>query len=500
MSINSDESDDKTIVARENNNLNKDPSLTSLEDQKIDRSIEKQLLRKLDMRIIPLFTLSYFFNNLEKSNIGNAKIAGLTANSGISEPDYNNALSLFYIGAILFDMPSGFLNKKIGINIWYPIILVGCASCSLSQAFVANASQLQALRFLLGVFESAAGPIQFYYYTVWYTPNEISVRAAIAFSFSMTAGAFGSLTAYAIVNNMDGLNGLHGWQWIFIIEALPPFILAAIFYFVIPKDQNHAKFLTKDEVSLAYERLQIRVTPSKLPNDVIKKQIFSVFTDFKMYLFAIGTLANSVLLNSVLLFTPTIIKEMGFDSIRAQALSAPPFIVGSIVLSFNAWLSNRNNERVFHIAIPDLIAAVGLIVTISIAPTKENIAIRYVAACITIAALISYLAVFASWMTSNIVGQYKRAVGMAFIGTIGETGGIIAGQVYRADNISRGHIIIFSFLCLHLTIALSAKFIFTRLNKKKDLLQKNSDNKDVKFEEKYNEELFDHHPNWRYLT
>ncbi|CAJ0845287.1 11727_t:CDS:2 [Entrophospora sp. SA101] len=192
MAEKSNESDDKTIVANENN-LNKDPSFISLEDQNIDRSIEKKLLRKLDMRIIPLFTLTYLFNTMEKVNIGNAKIAGLTVDTGISEPDYNNALSLFYIGIILFDVPSCFVNKKIGINIWYPIIMVGWALCSLLQAFVTNAGQLQALRFLLGVFESGAPPIQLYYYTVWYTPNELSVRAAIGFACSIISGAFGSL-------------------------------------------------------------------------------------------------------------------------------------------------------------------------------------------------------------------------------------------------------------------------------------------------------------------
>nr|CAG8603355.1 4155_t:CDS:2 [Entrophospora candida] len=437
----SNESDDKTIVANEND-LNKDPSFISLEDQNIDRSIEKKLLRKLDMRIIPLFTLTYLFNTMEKVNIGNAKIAGLTADTGISEPDYNNALSLFYIGIILFDVPSCFVNKKIGINIWYPIIMVGWALCSLLQAFVTNAGQLQALRFLLGVFESGAPPIQLYYYTVWYTPNELSIRAAIGFACSIISGAF---------------------------EGLPPFILAAIFYFVIPQDPNHAKFLTKEEVSVAYKRLQIQAAPKKLPSDLIKKQVFSAFTDYKIYLFAIVALANGLLFNSVLLFTPTIIKEMGFDSIKSQALSAPPFVLAAIALSFNTWLSNRNNDRGFHIIGPDLIAAI----------------------------------VFVSWMATNIAGQYKRAVGLAIISTVGEVGGVIAGQIYRPDSVLRGHVIMISFLCLHIILVSSVKFILTKLNKKKDLLQKinnnNNDNKDENFEEKYNEELLDNHPNWRYL-
>nr|CAG8602736.1 4554_t:CDS:2 [Entrophospora candida] len=428
----SNESDDKTIVANEND-LNKDPSFISLEDQNIDRSIEKKLLRKLDMRIIPLFTLTYLFNTMEKVNIGNAKIAGLTADTGISEPDYNNALSLFYIGIILFDVPSCFVNKKIGINIWYPIIMVGWALCSLLQAFVTNAGQLQALRFLLGVFESGAPPIQLYYYTVWYTPNELSIRAAIGFACSIISGAF---------------------------EGLPPFILAAIFYFVIPQDPNHAKFLTKEEVSVAYKRLQIQAAPKKLPSDLIKKQVFSAFTDYKIYLFAIVALANGLLFNSVLLFTPTIIKEMGFDSIKSQALSAPPFVLAAIALSFNTWLSNRNNDRGFHIIGPDLIAAIGLVLIISI---KENIVTRYVIMCIVIACLLSYLAVFISWMATNIAGQYKRAVGLAIISTVGEVGGVIAGQIYRPDSVLRGHVIMISFLCLHIILVSSVEGGFAEL-------------------------------------
>jgi len=140
-----------------------------------------------------LLSLSYFFSNLERANIANAKIAGFINDTGISEPAYNNALSLFFVGIIIFDVPSNLLNKKIGINIWLPAIMIGWALCSLLQAFVTNAAQLYALRFFLGVFESGFAPIQIYYYTLWYTPNEMSVRSAIAFSFSMTASAFSGL-------------------------------------------------------------------------------------------------------------------------------------------------------------------------------------------------------------------------------------------------------------------------------------------------------------------
>ncbi|CAJ0829040.1 13659_t:CDS:2 [Entrophospora sp. SA101] len=480
---------------------NKTNTSSSLEKGlETDRSFERKLLWKLDLLIIPLVTIAYLLGNIDRVNIGNAKIAGFVANTGIKESDFNNALSCFYIGYVLFDIPSNIMTKKIGINFWFPIIMIGWAICSLIQAFIVNAAELYVLRILIGIFESGLTPGFLFYLTLWYDPYELTVRVAFCFGMAMSAGAFGGIAAYGI-EQMDGYAGLYGWQWIFIIEAFPTIIVALVFFFV-PKNPESAKFLSKEEVSLIQKKLKSSSSSKKLSNELTKKQLISVFTDYKIYIYTLMMTLTVTISSSLLVFTPSIIRDLGFDALAAQALSTPPFIIGTMGIFFTAWSSNRNNERGLHIVGPGLVSIAGILGLIFVEPVKANITARYILFCIVITGALSYLPVLTGWFINNIA--------IAFIVGVGQIGGIIGGQVYRADDspkFIRGHSILLAFSCLNIALALLMKFILHNINKKRNSISLTNESNfgsgigKVDYSvESYDEELCDNHPSWRFET
>jgi cyanate permease len=200
---------------------------------------------------------------------------------------------------------------------------------------------------------------------------------------------------------MHGTSGLRGWQWIFILESIPTMVVANFFFF-IPKNLKHAKFLSNVEISIINKKLHQNAEKSKLSNDLIKKQILSVFTDYKIYIYTMIMTITMIVTSSAIIFTPVIINDLGFDPVTSQALSAPPLIIATIGVFITAWLSNRKRERGFHIVGAELLTIIGIIGLIIVEPTKQNTLTRYILICIMITGALSYLPVFSTWFISNI--------------------------------------------------------------------------------------------------
>ncbi|KAG1157825.1 hypothetical protein G6F36_014212 [Rhizopus arrhizus] len=194
-------------------------------------SESRALLWKLDLRIIPLIGALYLCSFLDRVNIGNARLAGLTTDLNISPNAYNAALSIFFAGYVLFEVPSNMILKVVGPSKWIPIVMLSWGTVMACMAACKNSAGLLASRFFLGITEAGLFPGIIFYLSLWYT---------LFFSCSTLAGAFGGVLAYGIMQ-MDGVGGLHGWQWIFIIEAIPTLLLAFAAYALLPDFPENSK-------------------------------------------------------------------------------------------------------------------------------------------------------------------------------------------------------------------------------------------------------------------
>lgn len=309
---------------------------------------------------------------------------------------------------------------------------------------------------------------------------------------------------------MEGLRGLHGWQWIFIIEAIPTIFLAFVTYFVLPdypektpSKENKIRFSDKAVVTYTYPRFlnivlnerEKAIIVHRLKKDAgvasqkhfSWKQFRDTFLDWKTWYFACMYLSGSISVYSLSMFMPSIVKGMGYSNINAQAMSAPPYAFGkstckrhmethtSIYIFMRkacvfcvllAYSADYFMERGIHLTSTSFLAMVGYILLITL-KDRGNVAL-FIAAIITTMGAFSAAPPVASWFSNNFGGHTKKAIAIAIIISAGSVGGAIAGQVYRADDAPhyvRGHTICAVLQGFCALASLLLKFIFHRINK-----------------------------------
>ncbi|KAJ1885151.1 hypothetical protein LPJ81_006955, partial [Coemansia sp. IMI 209127] len=211
-------------------------------------AIVKRLLLKLDLRLIPCFTLIFLFNSLDRGNIGNARLAGLETDTNLKGNDFYNALSFFYFGYTISQVPNMIIIKKVTPSVLVGVTMILWGICSTSMAAAKNYSDLVATRFFMGVFEAGVGPAAPVILSYFYLRHELAWRTALYYGSSTFAGAFGGLIAYGVTKNLSH-EALAPWKLLFIIEGVPTLFLGIIIIFLLPNSPQTLErwFVTPEE-------------------------------------------------------------------------------------------------------------------------------------------------------------------------------------------------------------------------------------------------------------
>lgn len=226
----------------------------------VDPALEKKLVRKQDVRIIPLAAGIYLLCYLDRSNIGNAKVLNhttghdLLTETNMTNYDFTIALMVFLIAYALFEVPSNYFLKKMKPSRWIAFLMFAWGTITICLGAAHSYAVVTVLRFLLGVFEAGLFPGLVYYLTFWYKPEERSVRVATILASATLAGAFGGAIAYG-VGHMNQVHGLSGWRWLFILEGIPSVISSAFVWFGLPDFPESASWLSAEEKDIAAYRL-----------------------------------------------------------------------------------------------------------------------------------------------------------------------------------------------------------------------------------------------------
>ncbi|CAG8608658.1 3559_t:CDS:2, partial [Scutellospora calospora] len=363
---------------------------------------------------------------------------------------------------VFFEVPSNIVLIKIKPSIWISSLMVGWGIVMISMAFVKNYHQLLVTRLLLGCFEAGLFPGVIYYITKWYKRSEQSYRVGLFFAGCMIAGAFSGLLAYAIMG-MDGRFGLSSWQWIFLIDGLATVFVAFFAYFLISDFPETATWLKEDERKIIIDRLQNDLGDITT-NDLDKHQIYEAFKDwvplFIQFTAAIPGYSYSF-------FIPSIVNGLGFNPVISQLLSVPPFILGCLTMIMISILSDRSGVRGPYLICNSLVAIVGYILLVI--PTS-GIAIKYIGLCIVCMGLSSCVPVSITWLTNNLAGNSKRAVGSAIIIACGNIAGIPASQLYQPQDAPAykfGHVTVIFLLLFTITLSIVQYSLLNRANKLK---------------------------------
>ncbi|KAF7192573.1 putative transporter [Pseudocercospora fuligena] len=213
-----------------------------------------RILRKVDYRLVPMLTLLYLLAFLDRGNIGNAKVAGMNEDLNLTGAEYNLALTVFFFPYAIFEVPSNIVLKLIRPSVWMMILMVSWGIVMTCQGLVQNHNHLYVTRILLGLTESGFFPAATYLLTTWYCRFEVQTRLAVFFSAASLAGAFSGLLAFGI-EKMEGVGGLEGWRWIFILEGIVTVVIGASLYWTLPDSPATCSFLTADEKDIIERRL-----------------------------------------------------------------------------------------------------------------------------------------------------------------------------------------------------------------------------------------------------
>ncbi|KAI5118773.1 hypothetical protein M0805_005654 [Coniferiporia weirii] len=446
------------------------------------RRMSKRVLMKFDIHVLPPLALLWLANFIDRTNVGNAKIAGLQTDIGLHGNQFNTALAVFYVSYILSELPSNWVLKKMKPSRWLPFIVAAWGVVTTLSGLIESFGGLVAIRFMLGLCEGGLLPGIILYLSTIYKRHELQLRVGVFYASASLSGAFGGLLATAIIK-MDGVGGLAGWRWIFILEGIASIMCGVIATIFLPADILSAKFLTDEERAFALRRFRdgnaaatqvplseaaqrIRqekgesqnVQTSKLrrPSQETVTQEEEQFEwrevirgclDVQVWLTGFSYLGLIVSLYSYSLFLPTIITGLGFSGGAAQLHTVPPYVPAVVLTVVVAFLADRLKWRGPFILICLPITIAGY----SLAIRAETNTARYVAVFLMAAGVYPSGPCILSILPNNSSGHYKKATTTALQLMIANTGGFIATFAYTADQAPRyirGHTISLAFVCL----------------------------------------------------
>ncbi|KAK4056022.1 hypothetical protein OIO90_003017 [Microbotryomycetes sp. JL221] len=397
---------------------------------------EDRLYRKLDLRILPVLAVLYLLSFLDRGNIGNARLAGLEADLGMSPSDYALALSLFFVSYALFEVPSNLVLTKIRPSIWISFLAVAWGTCSTLMGVVQNHAGLVATRFFLGLAEAGLFPGVILLLTWWYPRDRLQTRVGLFFSAATIAGAFSGLLAYGI-GFMAGTGTLYGepmngWRWIFILEGLLTVIVGGLSYFALVDRPEQAKFLTDDERAWIIYRKATDGSSVGETHKIKWLYVKRAFSDFQPY-FAMGYYFSILIpLYGVGLFMPTLIQGLNRSWTRPQVqlLTVPVYVIACIYVIGIAIVSDRVKTRFPFLVLCQSLCVIGFTIQITPAP----LALKFIGVILCCMGAYGGVPSMISWFSGNLAGSAKRATATGLVLGVGSLGGIVSSNIYRTGG------------------------------------------------------------------
>ncbi|RPA93738.1 MFS general substrate transporter [Choiromyces venosus 120613-1] len=421
-------------------------SSTYDDDFEIDPKEQARILRKVDLHLLPIITLLYLMSFLDRSSIGNAKIAGLAVSLDLLPVQYNIALSIFFISYVSFEIPSNILLKKLSPSLWLPSICLGWGIVMTMHGIVQNFGGLVACRLLLGFLEAGLFPGVVFLLTIWYPRHALVFRFCVFFSAATLAGAFGGLLARGLVE-LDGVGGLEGWRWIFIIEGIATVVVAVLAYMRIQDSPSTAQFLSPPDKK-ALKALLARDSASEA-QDFSWSEVRGAFTEWKVWTSAIICLGIALPTFSFALFLPSIIRGLGFTAARSQLMTVPPYVAAFVFTISVGWVSDRYKSRGIPLLIFTGVGIIGYAVQVAI--PHSHLGAKYFATFLSAVGIFTASGLNIPWLSNNLRGHSRRATGSAVQVAVGQLGGIAGAYIYREQNAPRyllGHGLALGFLAM----------------------------------------------------
>ncbi|KIW01616.1 uncharacterized protein PV09_07087 [Verruconis gallopava] len=419
---------DQILTLRENSDI-KGTILTEHDENfpNIDVKAEKDLVRKFDLRILPVLAVMYLFNSLDKSNLGNAKTAGLEKDLKLGDHGYNIILSIFFIPYVLTAPFLGILGKKYGPNRVLPCMMFGFGSFTLLVASARNFGDLLALRWFLGMAESAFFPLVIYYQTTFYRRGELARRLAIFYAAQSIASAFGGLLAFGVFHIRTG--SVANWRYLFIIEGSCTVLFSIFAFWYLPHSAADAYFLTSEEKILAELRMQL--DSSAVVNAKLNlRDAFIVFKHPTSWVILAIEVCLGVPLQSVTLFLPQIVARLGYSTVKTNLYTVAPNVSGAVMLLILAFASDYTRLRFPFIAAGFIFTFIGFMIYVSI-DVLHDVHVAYFACFMMTWGTSAPSVLLDVWYNNNIADEGRRVVLTSFGVPLANLMGVVSSNIFQ---------------------------------------------------------------------
>ena len=381
--------------------------------------LQRRTILKVSWRLLPLIVLCYLINYIDRTNVS---VAALTMNKdlGLTATMFGFGAGIFFFGYAFFEVPSNIVLRRVGARLWIARIMITWGVVSALMAAATGPISFLALRFALGVAEAGFFPGMIYYLTEWF-PSAVRARAiAILYIAVPASNAIAAVLSGAILG-MDGVLGLTGWQWIFIIEATPAVLLAFVVLWLMTDRPAIATWLKPEErewleSELAAERSRVESAG--------QMSMLRALVDWRVLVLSSIYLTGVTASYGVVFFLPQIIKDLGLSNFNTALVTAIPYVFGTIGLVLWGYSSDRRKERRWHLIVSTALAAVGLLCAGWLSHSL------WAVVAVAFAAIGIYGSRPSFWpMPSLFLTGGAAAVGMALINSIGNLGGYVGPMI-----------------------------------------------------------------------
>ncbi|MCJ2038753.1 MFS transporter [Methylobacterium sp. J-059] len=383
----------------------------------------EQTYTKVFWRLVPFLMLCYVVAYLDRVNVGFAKLQ-MSQDLGFSETVYGFGAGVFFVGYFLFEVPSNVILHRVGARIWIARIMVTWGIISGAFLFVNSATTFYVMRFLLGLAEAGFYPGVILYTTAWFPAHRRAKVIAVFMAAIPVSGIFGNPLSGWIMDAFNGAHGLAGWQWMFVIEAVPAVLVGIAVFFYLDNRASEAKWLTDPEKAV----IERDIAADNVGKETSPHSIATVFRNGRVWFMSFIYFCFVTGQYGLTFWMPTLVKATGVQgNLNIGLISAIPFLFAVFVMILLGRSADRMRERRWHLIVPALCGAVGFVV----AATAGSTVIAIMALSIAAGGVLTCAPLFWSMPTAFLSGA-GAAAGIALINSVGNLAGFASPYVIGA--------------------------------------------------------------------
>jgi MFS transporter, ACS family, tartrate transporter len=390
------------------------------ENTDMEAAIDGEALQRASAKVrrylLPFLVLCYFAAYLDRVNVGFAALT-MNADLGIGPEAYGFTAGIFFLGYCLFEVPSNLLLEQFGARRWIARIMITWGLVSAAMAFVSTVTELSIVRFLLGVAEAGFFPGIIFYLTFWVSSSERARIVTVFMAAIPVSSLIGAPVSGWLLDAFAGVGALKGWQWLFMLEAVPSIVLGVAAFWMLPDRPRNAPWLTADEALALEQQIEFEMHS----REAIKSySLGSALTDRRVLALGLIYFGLATGMYGLSFWLPQMIKSFGLSNTNTGLVTAVPYLVAAIVMVLWGRHSDARGERPWHIAIPAFAGGLALIAGTTMTSLVPAVALLTIAAAGTFTAL----PLFWTLPTAMLTGA-AAAGGIALINAIGNIGGFI---------------------------------------------------------------------------